>query len=146
MAGSPGARLPLAPVDYDEHVDAVEHETAALATAFGAGPLDAPVPTCPDWSLRDLAEHVGQVTAFWTHILCEGTGRPKTPYAERAPDPGADAWYATLAGHLIAELRASPPTTTIWTWVDSDKTARFAARRCANELAVHRFDAQCAAR
>ena len=89
MAGLFGARLALAAVDYDEHVDAVERETAALAAAFGAAPLEARVPTCPDWSLRDLAEHVAQVTAFWTHILCEGMGRPKTPYAERALPSGA---------------------------------------------------------
>jgi len=145
MAGLFGARLALAAVDYDEHVDAVERETAALAAAFGAAPLEARVPTCPDWSLRDLAEHVAQVTAFWPHILCEGMGRPKTPYAERAPDPGVDAWYAALGAHLVAELRATPPTTTIWTWVEHDKSARYAARRCANELAVHRYDAQTAA-
>ena len=31
----------------------------------------------------DLAVHVGEFCGFWSHVLCEGTGRPKTPF----PDP-----------------------------------------------------------
>ena len=131
-------------MDYRAHCEAVERDTAALVEAIRRGDLAATVPTCPDWTLGDLAGHVGEFTGVWAHVLCEGTGRPKTPYAER-PDGDAGVvadWYAELAGHLLAELAATPADTEVWTWVPDDKSARFVARRCANELAVHRYDAQ----
>ena len=131
-------------MNYDEHIVAVERETAALVAALQVGPMQSPVPTCPDWTLRDLACHVGEFTGWWTHVLCEGTGRPKTPYHEAPEDAAIAEWYGDLAGHLVAELTTTPPDAAVWTWVEDDKTARFVARRCANELAVHRFDAQMA--
>jgi hypothetical protein len=77
-------------------------------------------------------------------VLCEGTGRAKTPAPDKPDDDSLLAgWVEELGGHLVSELRATPPDTEVWTWVD-DKSARFIARRCANELAVHRFDAQTA--
>lgn len=130
-------------MDYDEHVAAVERESDALATALGAGAADAAVPTCPDWTVDDLARHVGEFSGFWSHILCDGTGRPKTPF----PDPPAEGladWCREALGHLATELRATPADTEIWTWSDTDSSARFAARRCAHELAVHRVDAELA--
>jgi uncharacterized protein (TIGR03083 family) len=132
-------------VDYATHVGAVERETTALTVALD-GPLDLRVPSCPDWTVLELAQHVGEFTGFWTHVLCEATGRPKPS----CPDiPSGDAapvaeWYEQLAGQLIGELRATPPDTTVWTWVPDDKSARFAARRCAHELAIHRFDVELA--
>ncbi|MEY2433797.1 MAG: hypothetical protein QOC92_3522 [Acidimicrobiaceae bacterium] len=132
-------------MDYDDHVAAVERETAAAVQAFRVGDMGTIVPTCPDWTLRDLAKHVGEFTGLWTHVLCEGTGREKTPYSDI---PGRDEevadWYAGLASRLLGELRATPPATEVWTWSEEDKTARFTARRCAHELAIHRFDAQTA--
>jgi uncharacterized protein (TIGR03083 family) len=128
---------------YDDHVAAVEREAAAIVRALGAGPLDARVPSCPDWTLADLAHHVGFFTV-WTHVLCEGTGRVKTPFPDPPEADGLAVWVEELMGHLVSELRATPPDTTVWTWVTSDKSARFVARRAANELAIHRFDAQLA--
>jgi uncharacterized protein (TIGR03083 family) len=131
-------------VDRTAHIDAVDRESAALADALAAGPRDARVPSCPDWSVAELAEHVGRFTGFWTHVLCEGTGRPKPP----APDPPAEGdlgdWYRELRDHLVEELRATPPETEVWTWKPDDQTPAFVARRAAHELAVHRVDAQLA--
>jgi len=132
-------------MEYEEHVEAVEREAAAFAEALRAAPAEATVPTCPDWSLADLARHVGEFTGFWTHVLCEGTGRPKTPFTPPPDGAGLTAWYEELASHLVAELRATPADTSVWTWVPDRRTARFTARRTANELAVHRFDAQLVA-
>ena len=65
----------IAGMDYRGHLAAVEREVVALAETFAAGPIDAHVPTCPDWTIADLADHVGGFTGFWSHVLCEGTGR-----------------------------------------------------------------------
>jgi uncharacterized protein (TIGR03083 family) len=133
-------------MNYQEHVAAAEVAAAALASALRDGSPDARVPTCPDWSLADLAEHVGNFSGLWAHVLCEGTGRPKTPFPD-IPDGAARAgWFEDQAGHLMSELRATPPDTTVWTWDPENDKAIFAARRSTHELTVHRFDAQLGAR
>jgi uncharacterized protein (TIGR03083 family) len=132
-------------MDYAEHVEATDREIAALEDALAAGPLDVVVPTCPDWNLADLADHVGGFAGFWAHILCEATGRPKTPFSERpagADGPEAAAWFRALADDLLALLRATPPTQPAWTWAPGRENAAFVARRSAHELSVHRYDAQ----
>lgn len=129
-------------MDYDGHADAVAREVDGFVDALRAGDLRATVPTCPEWSLRDLAEHVGGFTGFWTHILCEAGGRDTTPYPPMPADGDVADWYATLGRYLVDELTATPADAAAWTWLPADQSARFVARRCANELAVHRFDAQ----
>jgi uncharacterized protein (TIGR03083 family) len=135
-------------MDYEEHVHAVEQESAAVARGLRAGSLDVRVPTCPEWTLLDLSTHLGQFCGLWSHVICEGTGRPKTAYAdpvagEHRAEWFAD-WYEEQAGHLVDQLRATGPEAAVWTWDPSNETAAFIARRAAHELAVHRFDVQSA--
>jgi len=133
---------------YDEHLVAVERESAAIAAGLRAGPLDVTVPTCPDWSLLDLGTHLGSFSGLWSHVICEGTGRPKTPFAEPAAGEARSEWFADWyeeqTGHLLGQLRSTDPDARVWTWDPGDQTAAFVARRSAHELAVHRFDVQAA--
>lgn len=130
-------------MDHLARTDAIEREVEALVAAVRAGPLFAPVPTCPDFTVDDLAQHVGAFCGFWTHILCEGTGREKTPFEEFGPEGRAE-WLAELGNDLVVELRETPPETRVWTWHEPDQSAAFVARRCSHELAIHRVDAQLA--
>jgi uncharacterized protein (TIGR03083 family) len=129
-------------VDYAAHVRAVNDECEALVHALAQGATDTPVPTCEGWKVADLATHVGEFCGFWSHVLCEGTGRPKTPFTDAPEGDAVVPWVAELAGYLIDELDATPGSTEVWTWFPSDHTAGFVARRCAHELAVHRTDAE----
>ena len=131
-------------MDHAELVDAAASELDAFDEALASGPITAPVPTCPGWTLADLAGHVGDFMGFWAHVLCEGSGRPKTPAPDRPEGDELVPWSAELGRHLLDELRATPADTRVWTWYDVDPTAGFVARRVANELAVHRFDAESA--
>jgi uncharacterized protein (TIGR03083 family) len=131
-------------MDYAEHLRAVDRECEAFVVALAEGPMDSLVTTCEGWKVADLAEHVGSFCGFWTHVLCEATGRPKTPYPE---PPGGDElvpWVAELARNLVEGLEATRPDTEVWTWFPDDHTAGFVARRSANELAVHRTDVEAA--
>jgi uncharacterized protein (TIGR03083 family) len=132
-------------VHHPERIEAVAREAAALVAAVAAGDPAAVVPTCPDYTLDDLAAHVGEFCAFYADVLSEGGGRPKRAFD---PDPVSESragWLAAVAHHLVDELRASPPELEVWTWHPTDHSAAFVARRCANELAVHRVDAQLGA-
>ena len=134
-------------LDYPQHVKAVSRAIATFGQAVAAGPLDARVPTCPEWDVAALVHHVGGFTGFWTHVLAEGTGRDKPTYAEPPLTDGPDAvaqWWVEVGDALLGELRAADPDTTVWTWAPSDQTAAFIATRCVHELAIHALDAQLA--
>jgi uncharacterized protein (TIGR03083 family) len=132
-------------VDYDSFVDAVRAEGAATLDVLESDPSpDTPVPTCPHWTVEDLVVHLGAFCGFWTHVLCEGTGRPLTPYPDPPEGVALFPWLGELHGSLVGQLEATPETTEVWTWLATDHTARFVARRCAHELAVHRYDAESA--
>ena len=130
-------------MNYEEHIASVACDMDALVEATTSGAYGDPVPTCPEWTVADLTEHVGQFCGFWTHVLCEGTGRPKTPFPDRPGDDPA-GWLRELGGYLVAELAATARDTAVWTWYDPDQSAGFVASRSAHELAVHRYDAQSA--
>lgn len=131
-------------MEYDAHIEATEQGAQALVAALRAGPIDAAIPTCPGWQLPDLARHMGQFGGLWAHVLCEGTGRPKTPYTEAPADEQLADWCEEQLAHLVTELRATPADTTTWTWAPNDQSAAFVGRRTAHELTIHRFDAQSA--
>ncbi len=133
-------------MEYGEHLASVERDVARIGDALRAGPLDVVVPSCPDWTLRALTEHVGaQFCAFWCHVLCEANGhdKPDVP-ALPADDDDVAAWFDGCARGLVDELHATTPDTNVWTWVPDQQHAAFVARRAAHELAVHRYDAQLA--
>ena len=134
-------------MDYDQLRSAAAREATELVAGLQTGAIGTKVPTCPDWTLADLATHVGQFCAVWTHVLCEAAGRPKTPYEEPPADATADRfadWIAEQSHYLSEALASLPGDAPAWTWDPSDNTARFIARRAAHELAVHRFDVQSA--
>lgn len=131
-------------MDHDARIDAAEREVAALVDALRSGPLDAPVPTCPAWTVSDLIEHVGTFAGWWSHNLCEALDRPKVDFPAMPDGEARIEWFEQVAGSLVDLLCMTEPDLKTWTWVPDDQTASFVARRCAHELAIHRFDAQMA--
>jgi uncharacterized protein (TIGR03083 family) len=126
---------------YSELVTAVRREGEGILTAAGMG-LDADVPTCEDWDLAELVEHVSRVYSRVGYLVSHRvTQRP-----ESVPDLPDGAPLEVLSGlldelvHTLAECDAETP---VWTWVfDVPGTASFWARRMAHESSVHRYDAQ----
>jgi uncharacterized protein (TIGR03083 family) len=125
---------------YSELVTAVRREGEALVAASRQGP-DEPVPTCPDWTVADLAQHVAGVYTWAGTIAHERlTGPPtelKLPDGETSVDVLAEALE-----DLVEALRSCDADTPMWNWGGGDQVATFWARRMAHESAVHRFDAQ----
>src|SRR5262245_3152590 len=112
-----------------------ERLRAALAEADPA----APVPSCPEWTARDLEEHV---TAVYLHkVECMRRGEFPKPWPPvEGVGTRADA-YAALAG----EFAVRRPEDGTPTWYEPDQTVAFWIRRMANETAIHRVDADLAA-
>jgi uncharacterized protein (TIGR03083 family) len=129
----------------------IEDRSAALrAGAAAAGP-EARVPGCPDWSVRDLVEHLGEVQRFWAAVVAAGPADAPPPddQVDRSK-PGEDllGWSAAGTAALIAALEQAGPDRPCWTWwpeSGAPMTSGAVARHQVQEAAVHAFDAQEAA-
>lgn len=104
--------------------------------------LDAPVPSCPGWSLRDLVVHLGFVHRWAAHAVVTGspTLRPEPP--DDARGSGLTAWYRRHASRLVEVLTSTGTDAPAWTLDDRDPTARFWMRRQVHETAMHVWDAE----
>ncbi|MGH3503089.1 MAG: maleylpyruvate isomerase N-terminal domain-containing protein, partial [Nocardioidaceae bacterium] len=54
----------------ERYGQALVDETVQFAETARRAAVDAPVPTCPEWTLSQLVEHVGQ-TQYWVASIVE---------------------------------------------------------------------------
>jgi len=128
---------------YEEHVVALRREAAALVAAVERDP-SAMVPTCPGWTLDDLAEHVARRFAGVAGLVRDHADAAVDYAAIAAPGGGTAAWLEEATAELVDALSKEPPDAPVWNWSGQDATAAFWARRMAHEVAVHRWDAALA--
>jgi hypothetical protein len=58
---------------FDDELALIDDGSAGLrAAVVAADQLTAAVPGCPDWTLRDLVIHVGQVQSYWAAVVRAG--------------------------------------------------------------------------
>ncbi|HSL06822.1 MAG TPA: maleylpyruvate isomerase family mycothiol-dependent enzyme [Pseudonocardiaceae bacterium] len=136
----------MAPLHDDRYLDALAAQSALFAEALLGVDLQQRVPTCPDWTLHQLAEHVGQAHRWATAIVTRPAPTPPEPtlgVAAPADPDGLCIWLRDGAGELVDAIRATGPQTPVWSWAD-DHSAGFWARRMAHETAVHRADVELA--
>lgn len=119
--------------DYLEHLAADGGRIAALAQERP----DAPIPTCPEWTMRELADHVRWVLTWLGEAARQGSS-PDVPTME-VPSTVDEALRRAL--DAISTLDPGAPT---WTWSKplGGDTAVWYARRLAQEILVHRIDAE----
>lgn len=134
---------------YEELLSLIDDRSAALREAVAAAPdRDARVPGCPDWTLTDLAAHLGAVHRFWAGAvtMADPTGPPgDAEVGDQLPHGDLVAWSAESARLLLSALRAARPDTPVWAWwaaSGTPLTAAAVARHQVQEAAVHAFDAQ----
>jgi uncharacterized protein (TIGR03083 family) len=131
---------------FDAAADAIAEDSRRLSDAVASTNLDTRVPSCPEWSLRDLAHHIGVVQWYW------GANVRVADAAERSgggltPVPGDRdllAWLGWCSYTLLGALREAEPDAPCWTWWGEPRTAAAVGRHQAQEVAVHRWDAELA--
>ncbi len=132
------------PTDYTQWI---ERESAAFAAVIDAGSLDARVAGCPEWSLRELAWHLGNVQQMWTTTVLAGVD-VMPDLGEEPPGPtdavALAAWMRASTDGLLDALRSTAFDTPAWAWWKIDHTVGAIARHQVHEAAVHRWDAQSA--
>ncbi|WP_426510492.1 maleylpyruvate isomerase family mycothiol-dependent enzyme [Dactylosporangium sp. McL0621] len=135
-------------MEIGRHIDALERAGLDLVDAAEKAGFDAPVPTCPEWTVRELLQHVGYVHRWAAAYVRDGRIRILTddeeadavgPFPE---DPALVDWFQ--AGHtaLVDLLRAAPADTACWHFLPADSPLGFWARRQAHETTIHRADLQ----
>jgi len=135
-------------MEVAEHIAALRREGALLATAASRAPLDAAVPTCPEWSLRDLVRHIGGVHrwAAWnvSHPSAAPVGDEQEAELMRSwpDDAGLLDWYRDGHAALAATLSDAAPDVACWSFLPAPSPLAFWARRQAHETAIHRADAE----
>lgn len=122
-----------------------------MASAAGRAGLDATVPSCPDWTVRDLVHHTGGVHRFAADTVANA--RAEFPdldlidYAGGAwpADPAVLGWFRDGVAALAATLRSAPADVHTAQFLAAPSSLAFWARRQADETAIHRVDAELAA-
>ncbi|HZM76272.1 MAG TPA: maleylpyruvate isomerase family mycothiol-dependent enzyme [Candidatus Limnocylindrales bacterium] len=130
-------------MDYLTPLRADYQRLASVASASEATP-ESKVPTCPDWTVNDLVNHVAHV--YLHKVECMRHNAAPDPW----PAPGLDQGprldllhraYGELSDEFAARAASSPTHT----WYERDRTVGFWMRRMAHETVIHRIDAELAA-
>jgi uncharacterized protein (TIGR03083 family) len=129
----------MQPDDYLHHV----RTDGARLQAVVVGRLDAEVPACPGWTVRDLVLHTAEVYEHKTAIIEQGA-RPRGWSSSRPDGTEPLAWFVTMHERLCATLAAADPAAPTWTWLAAPQTTAFWHRRMAHETLIHRVDAELA--
>jgi uncharacterized protein (TIGR03083 family) len=133
-------------VDHQTYLAHVTEQADALrAAAEQAGP-DAPVPTCPKWTVRDLVTHIATVHN-WVCTVVHLPPESERPAFPQAPENWTDLldWWDNGRATMIAELAAADPAKPVWTFFPGLGSIGWWARRQAHETSIHRLDAEHAA-
>lgn len=153
-------------LDKTTYMNAFHRDVAALADA-ARGHMEAPVPSCPGWTVATLVTHLTGIYADrikpvrmkaredivqtyedmdlpaqfkeWFDAHFQGKDQPLS-----AMPPGLLELFEQTAATLETVLRETEPHEPVYTWWPPDQTVGFLQRRIALETAIHRWDAQLA--
>ncbi|MEU3466113.1 maleylpyruvate isomerase N-terminal domain-containing protein [Streptomyces sp. NPDC006733] len=140
-------------VEFPQVLRLIEDRSAAFRAAIGSAPdLDVQVPTCPDWTLRELAQHLGDGRRRQAAVVAAGPGAEPPARTDPKGAPTAprdrealDAWLAESTELMLDALREAGPDRGCWTWwgrSQAPETSGAVARHQIQEIAVHTYDVQ----
>ncbi|GGS78369.1 hypothetical protein GCM10010156_41320 [Planobispora rosea] len=120
-----------------------------MAEAASQAGLDAPVPTCPGWTVRDLLGHTGGVHRWATAYVATGKAEPftdeeETEFFSCPADDTLISWFRDGHAALVGTLEQADPDLACWAFLRAPSPLAFWARRQAHETTIHRVDAESA--
>ena len=129
---------------HEEDCDGLDREIDRFVDALASADPAARVPSCPDWTVLDLTEHLGTVHRWATRLVSERSPT-RIPWAGLTDDGDVfDAHWLREGGHALVEtLRSADPDEEMWAW-GADQHVRFWSRRQLHETFVHRLDLELA--
>jgi uncharacterized protein (TIGR03083 family) len=130
------------------HLDGLHDAVTAFVAYAGRAGLEAPVPTCPDWTVLDLVAHQGMVHR-WAAALLRGE-RPSDEEVAAYEASGRDSehpldWLGAGASALAEAVNGAPEEVEALVFLNDAPPARgFWARRQCHETTIHAVDALAA--
>ncbi|MDD4867753.1 MAG: maleylpyruvate isomerase family mycothiol-dependent enzyme [Mycobacterium sp.] len=120
-------------------------QNRAFADLFRDVDDSTPVPTCPDWTLKQLFRHVGRGQRWAAQIVRDRLDHALDFRAVEGgkppPDPAdAISWLQGGARRLIDAVELTGAETPVWTFL-GPRPASWWLRRWLHEIAAHRADA-----
>jgi uncharacterized protein (TIGR03083 family) len=130
----------------DDLGDALGAAATVLRANAAAAGLDAPVPTCPDWTVRDLVAHQGMVHRWATsHLRGAPDSDPDATLREGLASPDLLGWFDDGATGLLQALVDAPDDLDALVFLrDAPAPRLFWARRQCHETTIHGVDALAA--
>jgi uncharacterized protein (TIGR03083 family) len=137
----------MQPITAERYYAEIEAGTTGLAALVDGADLGVQIPSCPEWTLRQLATHVGRAQRWAAQIVgtrsAEYIPFRSVPDGRFPDDPRQHAaWLNAGAGRVIDALREAG-SDRVWAFGDL-VPAGFWARRMTHETLVHKTDADLA--
>jgi uncharacterized protein (TIGR03083 family) len=147
VAHAAAADAAVTVLSAQRHYAELTASTQIIAELIDGSDLGRPVPTCPGWTLRQLATHVGRAQRWAAEIVSTRSAEfipfRSVPDGRIPDDPAQHAgWLHAGADRLIGAVRTAGEDR-VWAF-GRQRPAPFWARRMAHETAVHRADVQLA--
>lgn len=123
-------------------------QTGEFGELIRSADPSTPVPTCPDWTLRQLFRHVGRGNRWAAQIIAGRRNEPLDPREVRNgkppddPDAAVD-WLNGGAQAVISAVDQVGADARVWTFL-GPRPAGWWIRRRLHEVTVHRADAALA--
>jgi uncharacterized protein (TIGR03083 family) len=135
-------------LNVEQYAAEVEASTAGLTEILASHDQSLPIPTCPEWTLRQLVTHVGRAHR-WAAEITRTRSDTFIPFREvpdgKLPDDTSERCVWLRAGaSRIADAVREAGSDLVWSFTGLTP-ASFWIRRMAHETLVHRADAQLAA-
>ena len=110
---------------FGDRLEIIVAESRRMADAVGALDLETTVPTTPEWTVRDLAHHIGEVQWYWAeNVRAQNadvrSGAQLTGFPE---DADLLSWLGWCTYSLLSALREVGPDVPCWAWWPEPHTA-----------------------
>ena len=132
-------------MEIESHLKAIQEHAVALADAAERAGLDAPVPTAPEWQVRDLVGHQGQVHRWAATYVTTGRNDPGAELEGIPVDGELLTWFRAGHARLVDAISNAPADLETWSFLPAPSPLAFWARRQAHETTIHHVDAEAAA-
>jgi uncharacterized protein (TIGR03083 family) len=131
---------------FEEHGEGIGRAWTVLRENAARAGLDATVPTCPGWTVRDLVAHQGMVHRWATSVVL-AHAKGDTAGVEQEGRSSGDllGWLDRGATALLAALAFAPDDLQVYFFLkDAPPPKRAWARRQCHETTIHAVDAMSA--
>jgi uncharacterized protein (TIGR03083 family) len=133
-------------ISGDRFCAEITGRTAEFAEII-SGDLERPVPTCPGWTFKQLATHLGRGHRWAARLVATRAATymspREVPDGKLPADPALHAEWLNRGAALLVEEVTAAGAEPVWTFVGKRPAGSWARRR-AHETAVHLADAQLA--